>query len=335
LKKALDEAKKAGVKTAVDAAQKEYDDKKCVLVFRARSSAPNIDVTSKTTQNGLAALSMPKLSQDEIDYFNNKALYDARNDKPAMGEEPVTTKQLTSGDKNQNFITPFNKDKKDAKISKWTSGGIIWALDPKSGLITTQGIKWQEVTRPFALGAGPSGTTDELLQHADWTGIGRTGLGSCQMRDGAMSNMILYNHHTFAEVMQGAAGAQRPNLKDWVPGDGKTIPDYIAAWYDCDQYNDNKAGNVPINFQWTGTAAPTFDAGKNTEAKFWTPLSRETTSKAVFAELNQNKELRTALNTQSDFGVTQNTGAEVAAPAAKTAFCGALTSANYKMVVGC
>lgn len=63
---------------------------------------------------------------------------------------------------------------------------------------------------------GPSGTTDELLTFGDWVGVTGNDYGYCMMLDSAIAGMVLYEHHSLAEVLQGADNGVRnvnPSLK--------------------------------------------------------------------------------------------------------------------------
>jgi len=65
----------------------------------------------------------------------------------------------------------------------------------------------------LAVDCGPSGTTDELLQAADFVGVTLDEYGACLMRDAALGNMLLQEHHSYAEVAQGASAADRATPK--------------------------------------------------------------------------------------------------------------------------
>jgi len=61
--------------------------------------------------------------------------------------------------------------------------------------------------------AGPSGTTDEILQTGDYVSITSDTYGACIMRDAASAGMHLQMHHSWAEVAQGATATDRATPK--------------------------------------------------------------------------------------------------------------------------
>jgi len=58
--------------------------------------------------------------------------------------------------------------------------------------------------------AGPSGTTDEVMQTPDYFGVSKDLYGACAIRDMCAANMNIYEHHSYAEVVQGAFSSDRP-----------------------------------------------------------------------------------------------------------------------------
>jgi len=57
--------------------------------------------------------------------------------------------------------------------------------------------------------AGPSGTTDEIMQAGDYVSINKDVYGACALRDVASANMHVQLHHSYGEVFQGATASDR------------------------------------------------------------------------------------------------------------------------------
>lgn len=82
----------------------------------------------------------------------------------------------------------------------------------------------------FIMSGGPSGTTDEAMQMGDYTSVSSTKPGCCILRNGPLANMVLFTHHTYVEVAQGAGDGNRecPMF---------SYADPYGALETCDQYD--------------------------------------------------------------------------------------------------
>jgi len=151
----------------------------------------------------------------------------------------------------------------------------------------------------FAVDCGPSGTTDELLQAADYTGVTMDMYGACLMRDAAFANMLLQEHHSYAEVSQGAASRDRFTPK-W------SWDHPYTALSECATHADPALNGVPAALaaiatpfpapssitrrsHATGTLPPTASANRFTQAL------------AVYSQLKDGSKLAKAV-IASDFG---------------------------------
>lgn len=149
-----------------------------------------------------------------------------------------------------------NKDLAALGLPPMTAGERGWdPEDPtKKGLVQggeaqrlgPPALKWmQDVSDHISsITAGPSGTTDELLQLFDYMGLSSDALGGWCGRAVALATMGVYYHHSVPEIGQGALSAGRAGV------------DYdINRPFDSGMLTPAATSNIKITkIDWDGTA---------------------------------------------------------------------------------
>jgi len=125
------------------------------------------------------------------------------------------------------FLKGFNPKFDDKTDSFWGYGGAVWVLNGalESGA-NADGQRFMQARKEQLLttSAGPSGTTDEMLQMFDYCGLTGNPVTSDPLKEvtaykaahgtpswhlangvlGAFANMGVYYHHSYLEVLEGA-----------------------------------------------------------------------------------------------------------------------------------
>ncbi len=94
----------------------------------------------------------------------------------------------------------------DNTAMPWAPGAFFTKFEPHEA-----NAQWLAKMDGQALmkDAGPSGTTDEILQFGDYVSVTSDAFGACTMRDAASAGMHLQLHHSWGEVAQGATATNR------------------------------------------------------------------------------------------------------------------------------
>lgn len=94
---------------------------------------------------------------------------------------------------------------KPNELIPWGNGCLVWNLDQATGG-TDLNKAWvpKMLDDGLAVDAGPSGTTDEMLQLGDYFSTTQEVYGACAFRDAAAAVMNIMQSHSLAEVFQGA-----------------------------------------------------------------------------------------------------------------------------------
>lgn len=100
----------------------------------------------------------------------------------------------------------FRQHGQQGRSLTWTTGGNFLKV-PRNDV----NAPWFDamVQDGLMIDAGPSGTTDEAFQFADFAGVSKTKDGACNFRDALFANMIIQMHHSFPEIAQGASDSKR------------------------------------------------------------------------------------------------------------------------------
>lgn len=174
---------------------------------------------TKVTPNALYKLGMPPITKREINYF--KKFYQFEKDALASKPPGVSVDGFESG----------------TKTVPWGYGACVWDMnnykDGEKIVPLTYNKNWKEAMEAdgLAVDAGPSGTTDEILSVADWLGMTDNAYSFCAVRDVAFANMIIPEHHSMGEVIQGAFDGYR--LANKMPNFEFKDPYRTIIW--CDQ----------------------------------------------------------------------------------------------------
>jgi len=337
-----------------------------------RKMNKGVETVTKLTSESLAKFNMADLSADELKYMNTLGLYTSRvvtvtedkdkkktcgdtckkgnlvNEDACKADDKGNLKdcfeaKFLGGSQNYFFkdVTIDDKANKNKPL-KWTTGGSVFMMDQKE--VNADSKRWQGFTLPHALAAGPSGTTDEYFQAADLMGVGRVPFTNCLVRNAAFGNMILQNHHTFPEIMQGAWDPIRDDMPKWqedltsasAPGH-QHVTDYLK----CDEAFKTKEVPDRTPFDWDGKKAPTFP---NNGKKFSLPAdaAKGALRTAMLAKLDEltkaaekKDDLWSVFTTATDFGTAnfpKDWNVFTIGDNLKKAFCPQLKNEEEKLV---
>jgi len=215
---------------------------------------------TRVTPNALYKLGMPPVTKREVNYFERFYQFEA----DALAKKPAGKK-----------VIGFEKGDKPVP---WGYGSCVWDMENyKDGgklVPLTYNKDWKEAMEAdgLAVDAGPSGTTDEILSVADWLGMTDNAYSFCAIRDAAFANMIIPQHHSMGEIIQGAFDGYR--LAKVLPPFEFKHPYNTIVW--CD--------NQPNNFQ------SLFAVNTKGEKKLNDSVKRFGTANRLIREKNANVE---------------------------------------------
>jgi hypothetical protein len=175
---------------------------------------------TRVTPNALYRLGMPPITKREVNYFQKYYQFEA----DALAHKPAGRGRVDG------FET-------GTKPVPWGYGSCVWDMNffKDGDKITplTYNKDWKESMEAdgLAVDAGPSGTTDEILSVADWLGMTDNAYSFCAIRDVAFANMIIPEHHSMGEIIQGAFDGYR--LAKSLPPFEFKDPYHTIVW--CDQ----------------------------------------------------------------------------------------------------